>query len=72
MNEYKSLYLKDVLGTIDRVAMETMLCPCMAGDPEQTPEELAAYNCMVASNNEGIRDLVEHLRNALMEDDHDG
>ena len=72
MNEYKSLYLRDVLGTIDRVAMETMLCPCMAGDPEQTPADLAAYNNMVASNNEGIRDLVEHLRRALMEDDDNG
>ena len=41
MNEYKSFYLRDVLGIIDRVAMETMLSPCMAGDPEQTPEERA-------------------------------
>jgi hypothetical protein len=72
MNEYKSLYLRDLLGTIDRVAIETMLTPCMAGDPEQTPEELAAYNNMVASNNEGIRDFVNQLRTTLMEDDHDG
>ena len=72
MNEYKSLYLKDVLVTIDRVAIETMLSPCLAGDPEQTPVDLAAYNNAVAHNNEGIRDFVDQLRTALMEDDHDG
>ena len=72
MNEYKSFYLRDVLGIIDRVAMETMLSPCLAGDPKQTPVDLATYNNMVASNNEGIRDYVNQLRNALMEDDHDG
>lgn len=72
MNEYKSLYLRDVLATIDRVAIDSMLCPCMAGDPEQTPADLANYNNAVAHNNEGIRDFVGQLRNALMEDEDNG
>ena len=72
MNEYKSLYVKDVLGIIDRVAMETMLTPRLGRDDAQTPEDLAAFNNMVAHNNEGIRDFVNQLRAALMEDDNNG
>ena len=75
MNDYKSLYLNDVLAIIDRVAMEAMMTPCLEGKKAdgtgRSLAEVSAYNSMVAHNNEGIRDFVSQLRNALTrEDDH--
>lgn len=72
-NAYKSVYMADLLATIDRVAMECMMTPALEHKkPDGTVaslSELANYNSLVAINNEGIRDYVLNLKAELTKED---
>lgn len=71
-NQYKSFYLGDILATIDRVAIESMLTPVFE---HKKPDgivaslaEVSNYNSLVAANNAGVRDLCIRLKDALTEE----
>ena len=73
-NEYKSLYLKDVLTTIDEVAVDTMMVPCFSAKfngETMTLAEISNHNSLVAMHNEGIREMAKMLKIKLCEEDKD-
>lgn len=75
-NEYKSLYLKDVLNKIDAVAMEAMMTPMFAISKKldgtvMTLSEISAYNSLVSAHNEGIHEMAAQMKVKLAEDDDD-
>ena len=75
-NEYKSLYLKDVLNRIDAVAMDAMMTPMFAMCKKQdgtimTLSEISAYNSLVSAHNEGIHEMAAQMKAKLAEDEDD-
>ena len=73
-NEYKSLYLKDVLHVIDHVAVESMMTPAIVmkvNGENMTLAELSAHNSLVAMHNEGVRELANRLKDKLTEEESD-
>lgn len=68
-NSYKSFYLRDILNTIDRVAVDIMMVPCFG---EKKPDgtlatlaEISNHNSLIAMHNEGIREMAKMLKDAL-------
>ena len=75
-NDYKSLYLKDLLPIIDRVGMETQMAPVFSGKKQDgtfmTLADISNQNSLIAMHNEGVRELARMLKEELMkEDDND-
>ena len=75
-NEFKSFYLKDVLNTIDAVAMDAMMTPMFAMNKKpdgtmMTLSEISAYNSLVSAHNEGVHEMAAQLKAKLAEDDDD-
>ena len=74
-NQYKSFYLSDIVSTIDRVAVESLMCPCLenkkADGTQMTLVEVSSYNSLVAWHNEGVRELANQLKEALTKEEND-
>lgn len=68
MNEYKTIYLKDMLNLIDRVALETVTVPQVT-TAAHSSGMWTENNANAAVYNEGIRNMVIELRKALLEED---
>ena len=74
-NEYKSIYLKDLIPIIDNVAVENMMQPVFSGKKFDgtimSLAEISNQNSLVAMHNEGIREMTLMLKNRLMKEDDD-
>ena len=68
-NQFKSFYLEDIITTIDRLAMESMLVPVFEGKKpdvmSRSLAEISNYNSLIAMNNEGIRDFATRLKEEM-------
>lgn len=74
-NEYKSIYLKDLIMTITSIALDSMMTPCLENKKtdgtQMTLSEISAYNSLVAWHNEGVHELANNLIEKLMKGDDD-
>lgn len=73
-NDYKSIYLKELLPIIDKVAVDAMMTPCVVmkmNGESMTLAEISNHNSLIAMHNEGIREMALRLKEELMKEDDD-
>ena len=73
-NDYKSIYLKELLPVIDKVAVDAMMTPCVVmkmNGESMTLAEISNHNSLVAMHNEGVRELANRLKDKLTEEESD-
>ena len=73
MDDYKTIYLKELLPLIDKVAISIMMQPqkLFLGQQSQNVESLSHLNDRIAHYNDGVRALAVVLTNKLKGDDDD-
>ena len=74
-NEYKSIYLRDLIDVINQVAMDIMIVPVFSEKKPDgtlaTPTEISIHNTHIAMHNEGIREMAKMLIEKLTEEEND-
>lgn len=70
IDEYKPIYLKELLSLIDNTAVDTMMCPMGVADYKsngfESVENVARMNSDIAWHNEGVRDMASRLKAGLI------
>ncbi len=71
MDDYKTIYLKELLPLIDKVAIDCMMCPIMVieGKNGNDPTFVSRYNSDAAWNNEGVCKMAQQLKEELLKND---
>lgn len=71
MDDYKTIYLKELLPLIDKVAIDCMMCPMMVGQDEKSKyaDMVSRYNSDAAWNNEGVCELARRLKEELLKNE---
>lgn len=72
MDDYKTIYLKELLPLIDKVAIDCMMCPKLVLDYSGSGYNMAyiiRYNSDVAHNNEGVCEMARQLKEELLKND---
>ena len=74
-NEYKSIYLKDMIPLIDAVTLDCMMTPALTmkklDGTVASLTEMSHYNTLVSMHNKGVREMGRRLKEKLLEDDQD-
>ena len=72
IDDYKTIYMKDLIPIIDRVAVNCMMIPLSAETRSSLDlDRVSRINNDIAWNNEGVRDMANSLKLALLGEDED-
>ena len=72
MDDYKTIYLKELLPLIDKVAIDCMMTPKSVLNYDGDGYDMAyvsRYNSDAAWNNEGVCEMARRLKEELLKND---